>query len=298
MRDFDNCEICGEDDWGVVHDGDIRNGAFENQNANGMVAQCHSCGVQRLAERYCPSAGIYETDEYRSKLKTGLDSQSYFITHDEFQVFSHQAMWPLHFRGLNIADVGCAGGSFLDTVRGQANKVVGIEPFSEYHPSLRARDIQTYPYVADACVDHAWQVDLATSFQVIEHVENPLAFLSEIKRLLKPNGSVVLSTPNRDDVLMQLLPDAFPSFFYRVVHRWYFDADSISQVASRAGFDVVDVKHIHRYGMSNALSWLRDRMPTGHKKLDGITPMADNLWKSYLENTGQSDTIYIFLVNR
>ena len=30
-------------------------------------------------------------------------------------------------------------------------------------------------------------------------------------------------------------------------------------------------------------------------ELDGITPLADQLWRAYLENTGQSDNLYMLL---
>jgi 2-polyprenyl-3-methyl-5-hydroxy-6-metoxy-1,4-benzoquinol methylase len=39
--------------------------------------------------------------------------------------------------------------------------------------------------------------DTVISFQVIEHIENDSLFLSEIKRVLKPGGLALLTTPNR-----------------------------------------------------------------------------------------------------
>jgi 2-polyprenyl-3-methyl-5-hydroxy-6-metoxy-1,4-benzoquinol methylase len=39
---------------------------------------------------------------------------------------------------------------------------------------------------------------LITSVEVIEHVENPIGFLRNVKRLLKPDGVAVLTTPNVD----------------------------------------------------------------------------------------------------
>jgi hypothetical protein len=48
-------------------------------------------------------------------------------------------------------------------------------------------------------------------------------------------------------------------------------------------------------GMSNAFAWLRDRKPTGHARLPGLSETADKLWAAYLEQTGQADTLYVTL---
>lgn len=41
-------------------------------------------------------------------------------------------------------------------------------------------------------------VDLVVSFETIEHLDNPRKFLSECKRVLRPNGLALCSTPNRE----------------------------------------------------------------------------------------------------
>ena len=94
---------------------------------------------------------------------------------------------------------------------------------------------------------------------------------------------------------MSLIPDDFPSFFYRTQHRWYFDANSLELCAKSAGFEIVEMNYIHRYGMSNTLHWLRDKLPTGMKKIQGINALVDNFWKAHLEDTHQSDNLYIHL---
>ena len=41
-------------------------------------------------------------------------------------------------------------------------------------------------------------IDLITSFETIEHLNNPKAFLFECNRILSPNGTLIISTPNRE----------------------------------------------------------------------------------------------------
>lgn len=43
------------------------------------------------------------------------------------------------------------------------------------------------------------------------------------------------------------------------------------------GYEVVDTRFIHSYGMANTFHWLRDRKPSGRKRISAITPLIDNL---------------------
>lgn len=291
---FGNCEICGANDWSEVYAGPVRDGAFGSLLPDAVVARCAGCQADRLAENCCPDGAIYESAAYRAKLKEALDTQGYYTVSDPLQIFTSEVLHQYPLRGKTVADVGCAGGSFLDHVAGTAGDCIAIEPAGIYHDSLRQRGYSVYSYASEA-TGLKGQIDCCVSIQVIEHVLDPRSFLADMNALLKPDGIVVLSTPNRNDILMSLLPETYPAFFYRAVHRWYFDRDSLANCARLAGFEVIEARHVHRYGMANALRWLRDNKPTGSKREETITPMADGFWKSYLESKGLSDCLYMVL---
>lgn len=298
MSDYvQDCEICGTHSWTRVYVGDVRDGVYGRICADTQVFRCGGCGVERLDEAACPDEAFYETPAYRQRLQEELSKEGHYDVADELQIFAEQAMWPVSLRGKTVADVGCAGGSFLDHVSGRIGRAIAVEPCSIYHDSLRERGYEVLPYAA-AGTALKGQVHLATSFQVIEHVSNPRQFLADIRPLLAVDGELLLSTPNRNDILMDILPEDFPSFFYRVVHRWYFTADTLAACAKAAGYDVVDTHFVHRYGMANALCWLRDRKPTGRKRLSAITPLADELWSAYLVQRGKTDCLYMRLKPR
>ena len=292
---FEPCAICGRSDWVVAYHGPVRDGTFGALRENAVVARCDGCGVERLAEAFCTPGSFYETDEYRRKLRQELDSESHFRTHDELQIHTLKAIWPTNLRGKTVADIGCAAGSLLDHLRGCTRNQVAVEPYDAYRGCLVARGYRAYPYARDAVTEWAGSVDLAFSIQVIEHTAAPRTFLEEIRPLLAPDGKLVISPPNRRDILFDLLPQDFPSFFYRVVHRWYFDAASLENCARLAGYEVVQMRHVHRYGMANALRWLRDRRPGGHDHLPGIDALADSFWSGYLEQSGRADCLFAVL---
>lgn len=292
---FAACAICGANDWCDVYFGAVRDGVFGHSRSGVRVCRCCSCGVERLDEDACPDDAFYETPAYRQKLKQELTAAAHQAMTDDLQIFTQQVLWPTSLRGRVVADIGCGGGSFLDHFAGLADTVVAIEPCSIYHDSLRTRGYKVFPYAKDAICELAGKVDLAVSIQVIEHVMNPRMFLQDIRPLIAPGGRLLVSTPNRADILMRLLPQDFPEFFYRVVHRWYFDESSLRRCASAAGYKVLRTRFMHRYGMANAVAWLRDRRPTGQHRIDCIDPMLDKLWAAHLEATGMADCLFMEL---
>lgn len=300
MKLFASCEICGADLWQVARRGAVRDGAFGRSTGDdAVVGVCGGCGVERLAETFCHDESLYESNAYRTLLRQGSDAASFFAEHDQLQLQQLSVLWPRSLRGKTVADIGCAAGSFLDHVAGLATRTVAIEPCREYHESLREREHAVFPdarMAAEQGVGAA--VDLATSFSVIEHVANPRVFLEDIRCLVKPGGSLLVSTPNRRDVLMELLPDAYPGFFYRTVHRWYFDVDSFARCAELAGWRVSESRCLHRFGLSNAMLWLRDRRPSGRASAPSLADSAlDDVWRGHLERSGRGDYLYFWLTN-
>lgn len=290
---FKLCEICGTNNWSFIFEGPIRTGAFGTRTEDGKIARCGGCGVDRLDESVSISALAYESDDYRAAMAQGLEVEDFFSHADPVQIYNLSAFWPLNLRGKVIADIGCGAGSFLSHVSGLAEKIIAVEPTERYHNSLRQRGYDVFSYATDTLKVHPEGVDIAVTFQVIEHVLNPRAFLTEIAALLKPGGGLIIATPNRDDILMKLLPEDFPPFFYRTAHRWYFDRLSLRHCVEAAGLLVESERYLQTYGMSNALLWMKERRPTGNTRLLGINHVADQLWHGYLDASGQSDDLFV-----
>ena len=291
----ESCNICGGGNFKSVYNGSIRDGVYGSIKEDASIMECEQCGVQRLAEKDCIPASYYESGQYREHLQQSLTSEKAIHEQDDMQHFTLDILWPNSLRNKSMLDVGCGIGSLLDMTRHVSDDQVGIEPCAPYLESLTARGYQVFSSLNDAANKYKNKIDWAFSVQVIEHVEKPREFLHEILGLLKPGGRVLISTPNRNDILMSLINKEFAPFFYRAAHRWYFDDKSLSKCAELAGFEVKNVHFVHRYGMANTLHWLKDKLPKGRIQMNSIDSMADHFWKGYLENNKQSDTIYIEL---
>jgi 2-polyprenyl-3-methyl-5-hydroxy-6-metoxy-1,4-benzoquinol methylase len=289
------CEIC-DGKLNEIYIGAIRDGAFGGLKSNAVVYECSGCKVQRLREEDCIPPEFYETGKYRELLKESLESNNAVIEQDLMQHYTLKALFPESLRGANVLDVGSGAGSLLDMLKNISSSQIGIEPCVPYFEALTKRGHKVYSSLSEAIKDEKRNIDFGFSIQVIEHVNNPLEFLREIKKLIKPGGRLLISTPNRNDILMSLLKEKFYKFFYRTQHRWYFDDYSLIKCAELSGFRVNNVKFIHRYGMANTLYWLKDEKPKGLLTMDSIDDTHDAFWKASLEKNKQSDNMYIELL--
>lgn len=88
--------------------------------------------------------------------------------------------------------------------------------------------------------------DAVTMGCVLAHVANPLGFLVELHRVLKPDGVIVLSSPNPNYYWETMLNIFFHHFKSRVSpskfkeHFFEFSRYNMRTIADRAGFSVVD----------------------------------------------------------
>jgi 2-polyprenyl-3-methyl-5-hydroxy-6-metoxy-1,4-benzoquinol methylase len=99
--------------------------------------------------------------------------------------------------GRSILDLGCYNGRIGSLLRAAGNKVFGMD-LSEYALKT-AHEKGLIPLKADASEVLPFKdntFDVVVAAEIIEHVFNIENFLIEIRRILKKEGSLVLSTPN------------------------------------------------------------------------------------------------------
>jgi SAM-dependent methyltransferase len=97
---------------------------------------------------------------------------------------------------------------------------------------------------------------------VLEHIGNPREFLSSIKKLLKPDGKLVILVPNIQDALVNLfeIPE-FRSFYYCIEHLYYYSNRTLARLLEEEGFDT-EVELIQEYPITNHLNWAYRRAPS------------------------------------
>jgi len=105
-----------------------------------------------------------------------------------------------HAQGRDVLDVGCNTGYGTLRLVAMARSVTGVDvspaavEAARTRPGGEAVDFRTIDGLGLPFPDNSF--DLVTSFQVVEHVTDPLPYLNEIKRVLRPGGQALITTPN------------------------------------------------------------------------------------------------------
>ena len=100
-----------------------------------------------------------------------------------------------------LLDVGCGNGDFMASMQARGWSVRG----TDFDPAAAATARRTHGVEVDvgelsAIGYPAGAFDAVTVRHVVEHVREPVAFLAECWRILKPGGRLVLITPNVDSL--------------------------------------------------------------------------------------------------
>jgi len=99
---------------------------------------------------------------------------------------------------LDCLDIGTADGLMLSELnrRLNFNRAVGIDMSEELIKSNKDKTISLEAGNAEKLRFRENSFDVAVAAAVIEHVDSPDRMLSECHRVLKPNGILILTTPN------------------------------------------------------------------------------------------------------
>lgn len=157
--------------------------------------------------------------------------------------------------GKEVLDYGHGGGYGTRLLAEKARTVVGVDVDSaavEYASSHYRADNLTFRLIpADSTLPfEARSFDLVVSFQVIEHVPDVLAYLHELRRVLRDGGRLLLTTPNRKH---RLLPFQKP---WNPDHLREYSARRLRRELSRV-FEKVDVMGVHGNAEVSALERAR-----------------------------------------
>jgi 2-polyprenyl-3-methyl-5-hydroxy-6-metoxy-1,4-benzoquinol methylase len=102
-----------------------------------------------------------------------------------------------------LVDVGCGSGRLWSFVGDRVDRYLGVDVVR--YDGL-PEGIEFIPFDLDSGKVSLSEgiADIVCAVEVIEHLENPRAFVRELVRLVKPGGFVIVTTPNQLSLLSKL----------------------------------------------------------------------------------------------
>lgn len=139
---------------------------------------------------------------------------------------------------IHLLDVGCSSGAFLQAAVQLGYDAEGVEPAPEAARAAQAAGLKVRQGLLEQVGYGERSFDAVTMFEVIEHLRDPLPLLRESRRILHPDGLLMIGTGNRESwtALSQGGRWEYLDISRHGGHISFFGPGSLRLVADRAGF--------------------------------------------------------------
>ncbi len=264
LREVAACALCGSPD---------RRLRFEDPPFS--VVECGSCGLvyvtPRLRSDVLPE--VYAEDYWRSQSPKDRGYADYRREAPLYlKTFRRRMRLIDRFRPQpgRALDVGCAAGFFLHVLAERGWDVAGVELSPQIAAAAQAELGRERIHVGtlDSAPFPKESFDLVSLWDVVEHVEDPIALLGAARAFLKEDGLLVLETQNVESRFARLLGPRWQHYKH-LEHLYHFAPATLDRLLAETGFE-----RVHRTaafgGKYISVGFLRERVRRIHPLLSAL----------------------------
>ncbi|MFT5777421.1 MAG: 2-polyprenyl-3-methyl-5-hydroxy-6-metoxy-1,4-benzoquinol methylase [Crocinitomicaceae bacterium] len=222
-RTHNTCPLCTSD---KIEKLPKFNGAF--------LASCMECSFV-FSERIPTKKELdaYYNDEYEV---TSFYSQITAARYNELLDYFEK------FRLTNkILDVGCGNGFFLEAAQKRGWEVYGADFSKSSIEICKKKGIHMHEGILTSDAFPPDSFDVVTSFEVLEHINNPNEELGYINSFLRKNGIAYVTTPNFNALLRYRLGEKYDVINYPE-HLTYYTRKTLKKVFQKNNFRALSIR--------------------------------------------------------
>lgn len=157
--------------------------------------------------------------------------------------------WAKSLKGTKILEIGCGGGERTIYFKNAGCKVTAIDVVDVRKPNFSdgwdflIADGEKLPFVDES-------FDAVTSFDVIEHIDKDVLFLSEAYHVCKKGGVFILGTPNRNRLSYKLRQLLGKKIIYPLelgkncIHLREYTMYDLIRLVKKVGFKVIKEEYV------------------------------------------------------
>ncbi len=196
-----------------------------------------------------------------------------------------------YFKGSDtLCDLGASFGQFLELGRPFIHKVIAVEPMPAATKVLNQKKILNFKWLHE--VDETIKFDVLSMFHLIEHLNDPITYLNDIKTHLQKGARIFVETPSLDDALLGLYKNkSFMDFYFRKEHCFYYTEATLNALFKKAGFKNIDNIRLQRYGIANHLTWAVYNHSGSNDVFEKLFCNMDKQYRDMLIKNKMNDTI-------
>ena len=137
-----------------------------------------------------------------------------------------------------VLDIGSGTGDFLMTAKNSGWEIKGIEPNSKAKQIAVSKGV-VFEDALENIADNS--IDVITMWHVLEHVPNLDEQFKQLKRIVKPNGYIIIAVPNYKSFDAKYYK-SFWAAFDVPRHLWHFSKTAIQKLAANYNLELEKVK--------------------------------------------------------
>uniref|UniRef100_A0A8C5QZU3 Ubiquinone biosynthesis O-methyltransferase, mitochondrial n=1 Tax=Leptobrachium leishanense TaxID=445787 RepID=A0A8C5QZU3_9ANUR len=187
------------------------------------------------------------------------------------KLYNHDVGRPL--AGVTLLDVGCGGGILSEPLGRLGASVTGIDPLEEniktaelhksYDPSLDHVIQYRSCALEDLVEENGECFDAVVASEVLEHVTDKEAFIQNCFHLLKPGGSLIITTLNKTRISYALgivLAEKIMSIVPEGTHDWekFISPEELERILESNGYVVEALRGMLYNPLSGSWRWIED----------------------------------------
>lgn len=140
-----------------------------------------------------------------------------------------------------LLDVGCGIGYFLEVATKRGWEVYGTEYTEDAINICKSKGINVQKGKLQPQNYQIEQFDVITSFEVIEHINNPIEEITNFYKILRKGGLVYLTTPNFNSISRYYLKSNYNIITYPE-HLTYYTPKTIKHLFKKLNFETLKIE--------------------------------------------------------